>query len=69
MTGLAAQTGPATTGAAGPSPSGVPTGTREEVLTWVGDDPARAQQAYDAELASDSPRSTLLAELEKRGAS
>jgi hypothetical protein len=46
----------------------VPTGTRDDVLAWVGDDPARAQAAYDAELQRPSPRTTLLTELQGRGA-
>lgn len=44
----------------------VPTGNIQDVLTWVGDDSARAQRALDAERASDAPRTTLVAELEKR---
>lgn len=44
----------------------VPTGNIQDVLTWVGDDSARAQRALDAERASDSPRTTLVTELEKR---
>lgn len=68
MTGSAALPSPARAGAAGPSSGDVPTGTRDEVLGWVGNDPARAQRAYDVEQASDGPRSTLLAELQKRGA-
>lgn len=42
----------------------VPEGTANEVLDWVGDDPARAQQALAAEQARDKPRSTLIAKLE-----
>jgi|SRR5262245_24273729 len=41
----------------------VPAGTIAEVLAWVGDDPARAQQALDAELAGQN-RSTLISQLE-----
>jgi len=53
--------------AAAPPAEDVPEGTIATVLDWVGDDPARAQQAYDAEQAGQQ-RSTLLAELEARGA-
>jgi hypothetical protein len=38
-------------------------GTAQDVLDWVGDDPARAQQALDAELAGPN-RSTLIPKLE-----
>ena len=38
----------------------VPEGTVAEVLAWVGDDPARARAAADAENESDSPRQSLL---------
>jgi hypothetical protein len=41
----------------------VPQGTAQDVLDWVGDDPARAQQALDAELAGPN-RSTLIPKLE-----
>lgn len=44
----------------------VPTGNIQDVLTWVGDDSARAQRALDAERAADAPRTTLVTELEKR---
>lgn len=46
--------------------SEVPDGTTQDVLDWVGDDQARAQQALDAENARSTPRTTLVAELEKR---
>lgn len=52
-----------------PTAEPVPVGTIADVLAWVGDDPTRAQEAYDAELASSSPRSTLLTQLEAEGAS
>lgn len=39
--------------------------TAKEVLAWVGDDPERAAEALDAEQAKDSPRSTLVKQLEK----
>lgn len=45
----------------------VPGGTIAEVLAWVGNDPGRAQAAYEAEQGG-SRRVTLLAELEARGA-
>jgi hypothetical protein len=46
-------------------PEQVPEGTVQEVLDWVGDDQARAQQALDAERQGPN-RSSLTAELEKR---
>jgi hypothetical protein len=39
--------------------------TAKEVLAWVGDDPDRADEALAAEQAKDSPRSTLVKQLEK----
>jgi hypothetical protein len=41
------------------------TGTVEEVLTWVGDEPGRAAEAHEAESGKDKPRSTLLKRLEE----
>jgi len=40
-------------------------GTAQEVLAWVGDDPARAEEALAAEQAKDKPRSTLVKHLAK----
>lgn len=37
----------------------------DDVLAWVGDDPARASEALAAEQAKDKPRSTLVKQLEK----
>lgn len=42
--------------------------TAKEVLAWVGDDPERAAEALAAEQAKDSPRSTLVKQLEKLAA-
>lgn len=42
----------------------VPQGTAQEVLDWVGSDPARAQEALYAEYERPTPRSTLIAKLE-----
>lgn len=42
-----------------------PDGTVQAILDWVDEDPARAQAALDVEQAKDSPRSTLVATLEK----
>lgn len=39
--------------------------TAADVLAWVGEDPERAGEALDAELAKDKPRSTLVKQLEK----
>lgn len=44
----------------------VPEGTVNEVLTWVGDDHDRAVAALHAELARETPRKGLVADLEKR---
>lgn len=44
---------------------GVPDGSAKDVLGWVGDDPARAALALQAENGRATPRKTLLAELEK----
>jgi hypothetical protein len=43
-------------------------GTRDRVLADVGDDPAAAAQALEAERRSPKPRTTLIAELERRAA-
>jgi hypothetical protein len=43
--------------------SEVPDGTVKEVLDWVGDDSARARAALEAEQAKDSPRSSLVGQL------
>lgn len=43
----------------------VPEGTIEEISQWVGEDPARAQRALDAERERAQPRSTLVAALDK----
>ena len=44
---------------------GVPDGTAKDVLGWVGDDPARATLALQAENAREKPRSVLVATLQK----
>jgi hypothetical protein len=41
----------------------VPTGSIDEVLTWVGDDTDKADRALRAEQAKDKPRSTLVERL------
>jgi hypothetical protein len=43
----------------------LPDGTAEDVLTWVGDDRARAAEALAAEEGRDHPRSTLVSKLRK----
>lgn len=40
-------------------------GSAQDVLDRVGDDPVKAQAAIVAEQAQDKPRSTLLADLQK----
>lgn len=47
------------------TPGGLPDGTVDEVVAWVGNDQARAQLALDAEQAKDSPRKTAVAALEQ----
>lgn len=42
----------------------VPSGSAKEVLDWVGDDEARAQEALDAEQAKDHPRKGLTSDLQ-----
>ncbi|MEU2780533.1 hypothetical protein [Streptomyces sp. NPDC007110] len=37
----------------------------KDLLAWVGDDPARAREVLKAEEAKDSPRSTLVKQLQK----
>lgn len=46
----------------------VPEGTAQVVLDWVGSDPDLARRALDAEEARDTPRSTLIAALERLAA-
>lgn len=46
-------------------PNQVPEGTTQEVLDWVGDDPAKAKKALATEKKSDDPRVTLVEPLEK----
>ncbi len=46
------------------SSDGVPTGTIASVMSWVGDDKERAQQARDAETERETPRNTLLERLD-----
>ena len=43
-------------------------GTIAQVLAYVGDDPVRAQEAYDAEVERSRPRQTLLNSLQDYGA-
>lgn len=45
--------------------SEVPTGSVKEVLAWVDADADKAKKALDAENASDSPRKTLVKDLEE----
>lgn len=47
---------------------GVPDGSADVVLTWVGDDQERAQRALAAEDRREHPRSTLVDKLRKIGA-
>jgi hypothetical protein len=51
--------------AAPESGEAVPDGNIKEILDWVGDDKARAEQAEKAEKSSDDPRQTLLHRLKK----
>lgn len=43
----------------------VPVGTIEKLLTWVGDDKARAQLVLSQELSEDKPRKSLASQLEE----
>jgi hypothetical protein len=43
----------------------VPTGSAEDVLAWVGDDPDRAKRALATEQAAEKPRVTLVDKLTK----
>lgn len=48
----------------GADPDGPPVeGTIDTLMTWVGDDPARAAQALAAEQAKDKPRATVVKRL------
>lgn len=44
---------------------GVPEGSAQQILAWVGDNRDRAAQALAAEEQRDKPRTTLVAALEK----
>lgn len=43
----------------------VPEGTTNEIMAWVGDSTERAKNALDAENENDTPRKTLVSQLEK----
>lgn len=45
------------------NPDAVPAGTVKEILTWVGEDPERAQKALDEETANEKPRKGLVESL------
>lgn len=53
-----------TAGADRPPSLGVPDGTIDEIMEWVGDDPAKALRALEAETAGKA-RTTLVGKLEK----
>jgi hypothetical protein len=46
-------------------PEGVPVGTADEILAWVGIDPGRASLAREAEESRGKPRSGLLDRLDR----
>ena len=56
-------------GAAEPAAGGVPTGSANDVLAWItkpgADSEARARAALEVEREKDSPRVTLVRDLEK----
>ncbi|MCF2130117.1 hypothetical protein L1I79_27345 [Strepomyces sp. STD 3.1] len=56
-------------GAPNPDPSAPPAPSLDapvkDLLAWVGDDPARAQEVLAAEEAKDQPRTTLVKQLQK----
>jgi hypothetical protein len=56
---------PAAGGGAGGSGDGVPAGSVDEVLRWVGDDRDKAGQALAAERGRERPRTGVTAPLEK----
>jgi hypothetical protein len=45
---------------------GVPSGSIDKVLAWVGDDSGRARQALDAEQGRDEPRQSLISRLNEK---
>lgn len=53
-----------TAGADHPPSLGVPEGTVDEIMEWVGDDPAKALRALEAETAGKA-RKSLIGKLEK----
>jgi hypothetical protein len=59
---------PATLDVEGGEPTGgphlLPGNTIAEVMSWVNDDPDRARQVLEVELAREKPRATLVAKLE-----
>lgn len=56
---------PKSTEGAADETTAVPKGSSADVLTWVGDDKDKAQQALDAEKSSGKPRKGLVEELEE----
>lgn len=46
-------------------PEDVPSGTVSEILTWVGDNPVRAQKALDTEVEASKPRKGLVDSLQE----
>lgn len=46
-------------------PEDVPTGTVPEIMTWVGEDPERAQKAFDKEVEDEKPRRGLVSQLQE----
>jgi predicted component of type VI protein secretion system len=71
VTGSATSTPSPATGSAEPSTGNSdepPTGTAAQIMEWVNGDPHRAQLALNRELQSESPRTSLIADLERKGA-
>jgi hypothetical protein len=69
--GAPQQAAPAAAPAAAPEQaaggeSGVPGGSIDKVLAWVGDDSGRARQALDAEQGRDEPRQSLISRLNEK---
>ena len=46
-------------------PNEVPEGTADEVVSWAGDDAAKARKALAAEKKNENPRKTVVEPLEK----
>jgi hypothetical protein len=64
--GAGAPEAPAPAAAPAAESGGVPSGSIDKVLAWVGDDSGRARQALDAEQGKDEPRQSLITRLNEK---